>query len=113
MKAQELGRLGEQTAARALQKMGCRLLAMNYRTRFGEIDLIVQDGDTTVFVEVKTRKDASFAEAAEAVTSAKQERLRAAAQQWLAEKGEGPARFDVVEVYTKDRTIRHIRDAFT
>ena len=70
MKAQELGRLGEQTAARALQKMGCRLLAMNYRTRFGEIDLIVQDGDTTVFVEVKTRKDASFAEAAEAVTPA-------------------------------------------
>ena len=113
MKTQDTGRLGEQAAARALQKAGYRLLAMNYRTRFGEIDLIVRDGGITVFVEVKTRRNADFAAAAEAVTPAKQERIRAAEQQWLAEKGETPARFDVVEVYTAPRTIRHIKDAFT
>ena len=113
MKSTETGRAGEQIAARYLQKQGYRLLAMNYRTRYGEIDLIAQDGDTVVFVEVKTRKDASFAPAYAAVTPKKQERLRQTAQQWMAEKGEQPARFDVVEVYTATQTMRHIKDAFT
>ncbi len=113
MKAAETGRAGERLAARCLQKQGCRLLAMNYRTRYGEIDLIVQDGHTVAFVEVKTRKDAAFAPAYAAVTPKKQERLRLAAQQWMAEKGECPARFDVVEVYTAAQQVRHIKNAFT
>ena len=109
---QEIGRLGEQLAARYVQKQGYRLLAMNYRTRWGEIDLIAQDVDTVVFIEVKTRKDAAFAAAADAVTPAKQQRLRSAALQWLAEKGERPMRFDVIEVYTADRRVHHIPNAF-
>ena len=113
MKQQETGKLGELLAARYLQKAGCRLLAMNYQTRYGEIDLIVQDGDTVVFVEVKTRKNAAFAPAFAAVTPAKQQRLRITAQQWMAEKGECPARFDVVEVYTAAQQVHHIKDAFT
>ena len=112
MKAQETGRLGEREAARYLRKQGYKLLDMNYRSRFGEIDIVAQDGETVVFVEVKTRKNAGFAAAMDAVTPIKQEKLRITAQQWLAENGERPARFDVIEIYTGTAQLHHIKDAF-
>ncbi len=112
MKAQETGRLGEQEAARYLRKMGYKLLDLNYRSRYGEIDIVAQDGRTVVFVEVKTRKNADYALAMDAVTLRKQEKLRMTAQQWLAENGERPARFDVIEIYTGTFRLHHIRDAF-
>ncbi len=113
MTAQGTGKEGELLAARYLRKKGFAIVAMNYKTRLGEIDLIAERRGVTVFVEVKTRKNASFSTAAEAVTPAKQQRLRLAAQAWLAEKGECPCRFDVVEVYTQTRQIRHIQNAFS
>ncbi len=123
MKPGEAGRFGEQEACRYLEHLGYGILMRNYHSRYGEIDLIAQDGDTVVFVEVKTRRDASFAESAQAVGASKQDKLRKTALCWFAEFGEQPARFDVIEVYTGtalhtvlgdsfSARIRHIENAF-
>lgn len=113
MNTRDSGRLGEELAAAYLEKRHYRLLQRNYRCRMGEIDLIVQKDGMIVFVEVKLRKDDRFAGAWEAVTPAKQRRLRVTAQFWLAERQcQLPARFDVIEVYTGDHSIRQIEDAF-
>ena len=123
MKAQETGRLGEREAARYLRRLGYKLIDLNYRCRYGEIDIVAQDGGTVVFVEVKLRRDRAFADAAQAVGPSKQEKLRKTALLWLSEHGEQPARFDVIEVYTGIArqtafgetyrvNIRHIENAF-
>ena len=113
-----IGRWGEEKAAEYLQKKGCRILAQGYRCRFGEIDLIASRGKFLIFVEVKTRKDARFALAREAVTPAKQRRIAATARFWLAEtRSELQPRFDVIEVYYgedfRDPRIEHLENAFT
>ena len=113
-----LGRWGEAQAADWLEKRGCVLVAANWRCRFGEIDLIAEDGDFLCFVEVKLRKSAAFAEAREFVTRAKQQRIIMTAELWLGETGcELRPRFDVVEIYLPDGesgriSIEHIADAF-
>ncbi|MCI8524624.1 MAG: YraN family protein [Oscillospiraceae bacterium] len=115
-----LGPWGEQTASADLRRRGYEIVAANYRTRFGEIDLIARQGGFTVFVEVKLRASDRFAEAREFVDRRKQERLRASALLWLAAHPEdgGQPRFDVVEVYapegleTKKPVIRHLENAF-
>lgn len=123
MKSGETGRYGEEAACRFLIGRGFEILSRNYRSRYGEIDIIARDGDTVVFVEVKTRRDRSFAEAAQAVGASKQEKLRKTALLWFAEHGEQAARFDVIEVYTgaakesaageaDHAEIRHIENAF-
>ena len=101
MRTQLLGAMGEAAAARWLLKKGWTILGQNYRCREGEIDLIARDGREYVFVEVKLRKAGGYAPAAEYVTYRKQQRLRAAAQDWLVRNGleDPPCRFDVVEVY--------------
>ena len=120
MNTKLLGRWGEAAAADYLRKKGYSVTASGYRTRLGEIDLICEDRKSIVFVEVKTRKDDSFAQAKEFVTGAKQSRIIAAAKMYLA--GHGTAkqpRFDVVEVYAPQGTdtvcprINHIESAFT
>ena len=115
-----LGRFGEAAAAEYLRKKGYRLIALNYRTRRGEIDMIASGGRFLVFAEVKLRKDSSFAEAREFVTPAKQRRLIAAAEDWLQRHPTDlQPRFDVLEVYAPDGTqtreprIRHWENAFT
>ena len=115
-----LGRFGEAAAAEYLRKKGYCLLGMNYRTRLGEIDLIAENKRYIDFAEVKLRKSAEFAEAREFVTRAKQQRLIAAAQEWLqSSPTERQPRFDVIEVYAPDGTatarpeIRHWENAFT
>ena len=120
MNTKLIGRWGEAAAADYLKKKGWKLLGAGYRTRMGEIDLIAEDRGTLVFVEVKTRKDESFAQAREAVTGTKQRRLLAAAELYMAKYGaDRPARFDVVEVYapegveTKKPQINHIENAFS
>ena len=96
-----LGRWGEALAAEALRKRGRRILAAGYRCRFGEVDLIAADDKYLCFVEVKLRKDDSFAAGREAVDLRKQRKLRTTAECWLAERGDGglQPRFDVVEIY--------------
>jgi putative endonuclease len=118
-KTQRLGGWGEDAALSFLKKLGYRELGRGYRTRFGEIDLIVEDGSFVVFVEVKMRKNREFGEAREFVSAAKQKRVRTTAQIWLnAGDTELQPRFDVVEVYAPDgaRTrapeIIHIENAF-
>ena len=115
MSAGLIGRAGEMAAARYLRGIKYELIAANYRTRFGEIDILARDGDVLVFCEVKTRKSAGFAQAREFVSPAKQRRLRAAAEQWLSENPtDAFVRFDVVEVYNlpAGRKIEHIKNAF-
>ncbi|MBE6935198.1 MAG: YraN family protein [Ruminococcaceae bacterium] len=123
MKAGETGRYGEAEASRYLEEHGYRILMRNYRSRYGEIDLVAEQDDTAVFVEVKTRRDAAFADAAQAVGPSKQDKLRKTALFWFQEFGERNARFDVIEVYTGTALhtvlgesyaarIRHIENAF-
>ena len=114
-----LGRWGEALAAQWLEQRGCVLLAANWRCRFGEIDLIAEDGDCLCFVEVKLRKNDAYGRGAEAVDRRKQERLRTSAQLYLMEHPtDRQPRFDVVEVYAPDGEktrrpeIRHWENAF-
>ena len=107
-----LGRKGEQLVEAYLKKQGCTILKRNYRTPFGEADLVVQDGDEIAFVEVKTRESFAFGMPAEAVNKRKQERYRKIAQFYWIRTGEEPnARFDVAEVYP-DGQISYFKYAF-
>ena len=114
-----VGAWGETLAAEYLRKKKYKLLAAGYRTRFGEIDLIAADRKNLLFVEVKLRKSAEFAEAREFVDRRKQERIRLAAGMWLSEREtKKQPRFDIVEVYapqgaaTDRPEIRHWENAF-
>lgn len=113
-----LGDRGEEAVARWLRGKGYRLLASQYRCRFGEIDLIARSREGILcFVEVKTRTSRRFSVPREAVTAAKQRRLRTTAAYYLVQTGQGecPCRFDVAEVYPvpeREPTINYIADAF-
>ncbi len=111
------GRWGEVYAARYFRDNGYRILSANYRTRFGEIDLVVSDYANLIFAEVKTRKDGIIASPAEAVIYQKQRRLTSAAMQYLNTFPTALVpRFDVIEVLLgedgKPKTINHIKSAF-
>ena len=110
------GRRGESAAAEYLKKKKYRIIGMNYSCRFGEIDLIAENREYVAFVEVKSRKNARFAEAREFVNEAKQRRIAATAALWLAQnQTKKQPRFDVVEIYGTDgeiRSINHIENAF-
>lgn len=95
-----LGDQGEDLAAAALKKQGYKILARNYRTPLGEIDLVARHGGALVFIEVKTRRSRRFGSPQEAVHPAKQERLRNLAEYYLSQKGLGEVavRFDVVGI---------------
>lgn len=118
MTAQEAGRRGERIAGEHLLARGYRIHTRNYRVREGEIDIVAEKNGVIVFVEVKCRKSARFSRPGDAVTAAKQAKLRAAAALWLSEHTgeEKPARFDVVEIVTglldKAPRIHHIENAF-
>ena len=106
-------------AAQYLIKKRYKLLASGYRSRFGEIDLIVSNREYLVFVEVKLRKSDAFAEAREFVDSRKQARIRTTAELYLSENPTNlQPRFDVIEIYasdgidTKNPSIYHLEDAF-
>jgi len=116
-----LGRWGEKLAARYLRRRGYALPEANYRSRWGEIDLIAVRGRYLVFVEVKLRKNDDFGAAREFVNAAKQQRIRRTAERWLqlhAEYADLQPRFDVIEIYaprgqhTLLPQVRHIENAF-
>ncbi|MGH8060206.1 MAG: YraN family protein [Candidatus Entotheonellia bacterium] len=96
----QVGHAGEETAERHLAQMGYRILARNFRCRFGEIDLIAREGQTLVFIEVKTRRSRAFGPASLAVTNGKQRRLIKASQVYLSQRGgaQEVCRFDVVTI---------------
>ena len=114
-----LGRWGEELAARELRARGCEILASGWRCRFGEIDLIARDGDYLCFVEVKLRRTDAFGSAGAFVDRRKQEKLRTAAQLYLAEHPTRlQPRFEVGEVYapqglqTASPRLHHLENAF-
>lgn len=108
------GDYGEQLALLYLEARGYRLLEKNWRYGRKELDLVLQEGVTIVFVEVKTRATDVYGTPAEAVTAQKRRNLLLAAQAYLQHNGllDVPARFDVVEVLLPRREIRQIKNAF-
>lgn len=89
----------EALASRFLQTQGLRLLERNVRCRRGEIDLVMRDGDTLVFVEVRQRSRALWGSAAESITAQKRRKLSLAAQEYLQKHPtSGACRFDVVAI---------------
>jgi putative endonuclease len=109
-----VGRRGEAAARRALEQKGYVPLAQNFRDGPREIDLVMQDGETVVFVEVKARSSVAYGTPGEFVTKSKQRLLTLAAQRYLMQNDllDRPARFDVVEIYIRDKKLRHIPNAF-
>ena len=95
-----LGAFGERLAAAHLVAKGYHIQARNYRCREGEIDIVAQDGETLVFVEVRTRRGDALGGPAESVTARKEARLVAAATAYVQALAEPPAdqRIDVVAV---------------
>jgi len=114
-----IGETGEQVAARYLKKKGLKVLERNFWTRAGEIDLIVKDNETIVFVEVKTRSSIKIASPEDAVTRKKQRNIYRVAELYLKKRGllhKVNARFDIVSV-VKDKTGKlkvasHFKRAF-
>lgn len=109
------GEAAEQQACIYLQQQGLRLLEKNYRCRQGEIDLVMQQGNSLVFIEVRQRSHNRFGGAAASVTTKKQEKLRLTALHYLQHKAPGAnARFDVVAIQGDNsrQQIEWIRDAF-
>ena len=116
---QHLGRLGERLAAAHFARLGFSVLAQNHHTRFGELDLVLSDGRTLVFCEVKTRRLGS-GEPLESLHGAKRSQVRKMAAHWLSEPIERPwheeMRFDAIGVLVDrdDGLVRldHIENAF-
>jgi putative endonuclease len=92
----DAGMQAEDLALAHLASRGLVLLARNFRCRMGEIDLVMRDGQTLVFVEVRLRSRGSFVSAAESVDMRKQRRIVTAARFYLAGRPEAPCRFDCV-----------------
>lgn len=109
------GQHGEQLAQRHLREQGLSLLETNYRSRWGEIDLIMQDGPILVFVEVRLRAASTYGSAAETIGTRKQQRLIRTAQHYLQTHRDARARFDVIAITTGDHApqIEWIKDAFS
>ena len=107
-----LGKKGEKLAENYLKRQGCNIVKRNYKTPFGEADIIAQDKDEVVFVEVKTRIGDKYGTPREAVTTTKQRRYYKIAECYWLKTGEEPnARFDVIEVY-EDGRIEWYKNAF-
>jgi putative endonuclease len=113
----ELGLAGEQLAEAHLRKLGYRTIARRYATPVGELDLVMRDGDTIVFVEVKTVRDARLADPHERLRPAQQRHLLKAARWFLEHRRwtDRPCRYDVVGVTLSPPApphIEHFPDAF-
>ena len=112
MNTRRIGQRGEDVAVEYLESQGFTILNRNYSCRIGEIDVVAWDGEYIVFVEVKSRADASFGLPREAVDWRKQRTIIKVAEYWLYKnKRMGlPVRFDVVEILAGK--VSHIADAF-
>lgn len=116
MKTSALGSEGEEVAVRFLKKKGYDIIARNYKTPIGEIDIIARDGDTIVFVEVKTRTNDIFGYPFEAVNQNKRRKLKNLALLYLKkQRKEFHVRFDVISIFRgqdNHKELEHIIDAF-
>lgn len=114
--AQRRGASGEAAAVRHLEGLGYAILDRNFKTRFGEVDIVARDGRTTVFVEVKRREGDGHGRAAEFVSRAKMRKVVTAARMYTARHGlsESPLRFDVIaiDVIGGNEQLLHHKGAF-
>ncbi|MEJ2361834.1 MAG: YraN family protein [Gammaproteobacteria bacterium] len=111
------GKQAEDLACQYLRQRGLKLLERNYNTRYGEIDLVMRDADTTVFVEVRLRQHGGMVDPVSSITPYKQRKLTRTAQYYLQQKrlhALAPTRFDVVAVTEQDTQfhIEWIKNAF-
>lgn len=114
MNRRKLGFAKEDEAAGFLTECGLKILELNYSNRFGEIDIIAKDGDFTVFVEVKYRKNASSGHPEEAVSISKARTISKVADYYRTCKkltDASPVRFDVVAI--EGETIKWYKNAFS
>ena len=118
--SKRIGRLGEDFAARWLEYRGCEILERNFRTKYGEVDIIARSEKHLMFIEVKTRSNDKFGQPREAVTYYKQKRIVYAAEEYIkANSYDRNLRFDVIEVYFASRydsrpeKMTHIKSAFS
>lgn len=109
-----IGNKGERKVAIKYILKGYKIIARNFSCRYGELDIVAQKGDTVAIVEVKTRKNANYANAKDFVDLRKQDKLRKTADIFLQKNGlcDYIIRFDVAEVYTESNTINIIENAF-
>ena len=102
LSSHRIGAIGEELARHHLEAKGYRVVATNYRCRWGEVDLIARDGPEWVFVEVRTRRNAAYGSPEESVTPAKARRLTLTAQDFLRQRVAAPAnlewRIDLVAI---------------
>jgi putative endonuclease len=113
-----VGAHGEAAASEHLEAIGYRILARNYRCRFGEIDIIAADGEVLVFVEVKTRSPSRYGLPRDAVTAAKRRKFARTASHYMMQhlEGECAYRADIVEVAVLRgavAAVRHLKGAFS
>lgn len=107
------GLAAEKLAATFLMNHGLKMVVQNYHCRFGEIDLIMMDAKTLVFIEVRLRSNSQFGSAAASITPQKQQKLILSAQHYLLSQGDIACRFDAVLMHKTDLNhIQWIRNAF-
>jgi putative endonuclease len=115
---QQSGQAAEALARQFLEQRGLRLLAQNWRCRLGELDLVMLDSDTVVFVEVRYRLYSAWGGAAESVDARKREKLSRAAQHFLQQESRWarhPCRFDVIAITADSQApapLNWIQNAF-
>lgn len=108
-----IGLQAEQWAVRYLKQQGLMLVTQNYRSRFGEIDIIMQDKGVLVFVEVRLRRNGDFGGAAASIDARKQQRIILTAQQYLSSLKQMPAcRFDAVLIDAESEKFEWLKQAF-
>lgn len=109
----QLGAEAERIACAYLQRQGLTLVCQNFQSRFGEIDLIMREGRTLVFTEVRQRKHQQFGGAAYSITASKIQKLSRTAMAYMQQHGESAARFDVVLMRDASETgLEWIKNAF-
>lgn len=109
--SQQRGEAAEAQARQYLEQHGLRLLARNWRCRLGELDLVMLDADTVVFVEVRYRRHSAWGGAIESVNSRKREKLSRAAQLFLQQESRWakyPCRFDVIAINANGQAPAHL-----
>ncbi|MFB9135198.1 YraN family protein [Vibrio sp. AK197] len=111
------GQAYEAAAEKYLQGCGLVIIERNFQVRGGELDLIMRDGTTTVFVEVRYRNSQQYGHAAETVTPAKIKRLMKTATLWLMKQGlsvhSTDFRFDLVAIHQQGKQIEWIKNVIT
>ncbi|WP_339063366.1 YraN family protein [Tepidibacillus marianensis] len=109
-----LGKWGEETAKKHLLNRGYLFIDQNWRTRFGELDLIMMDKETVVFIEVRTKSNSQYGFALESINQRKRQKLFQTAQAYLQSKKcwERPIRFDLISIdkIQGKYQLRHIKD---